>query len=92
MRDDPRNLPQHRLLEIRTSLAEAGLSQIADELGNHIDYLEEELSTLQQYYEEFVIPGIEGRAIGAWSDRVVSKLRNGKPYIQDKSGKKTFVG
>ena len=91
MPDDPRKLSDERLATIRTTLIGAGLAQVADDVSNHIAYLDDELTKVQQYYEEFVIPGIEGRSVGAWSDRVVVASRDGKPYIQEKAGKKIVL-
>jgi hypothetical protein len=90
--NDPRKLSQERLKAIRAALTENGLAQVANELSDHIAFLDDELTTMQQYYEEFIIPGIEGRSVGAWSDRVVVAPRDGKPYIQDKSGQKIVLG
>src|ERR1700676_2091659 len=62
---DPRSkkLSKERLEEITNILIGAGQSQAVEALTGHIAALEEELSVLSQYYEEFLIPEIEG----SWS-------------------------
>lgn len=72
---DARRLTEEDIATIKFSLEKAGMGKEAEELGGHIAALEEELTCMHQYYEEFVIPGIEGRKVGAWSDRVVAAPR-----------------
>jgi hypothetical protein len=61
-----RGLSSERLQAIWTELA-AGQAPLAEELRCQIEALEEALATLSQYYEEFVIPELEGRPIGRHS-------------------------
>jgi hypothetical protein len=68
---DPRKLSDEDVAAVKFMLFKAGQGQAADELGGHIAALEDELTRMRQYYEEYVIPGIEGRKVGTWSDRVV---------------------
>ena len=68
---DPRKLSDEDVAAIKFTLFKAGQGQAADELGGHIAALEDELTRMHQYYEEYLIPGIEGRSVGAWSDRVI---------------------
>ncbi|CAN5142698.1 hypothetical protein BH10PLA2_BH10PLA2_34850 [soil metagenome] len=68
---DPRKLSEEDLATIKFALTQAGHGQAAEELTGHIAALEDELTRTHQYYEEYLIPGMEGRSVGAWSDRVV---------------------
>jgi hypothetical protein len=67
MKPDPRKLSQERLDEIRALLVGAGHAQAAEELAGHVEALEDEVTMISQYYEEFLIPQMEGRPIGRWS-------------------------
>ena len=78
---DPRSkkLSKERLEEITNTLIGAGQSQAVEALTGHIAALEDELSVLSQYYEEFIIPEIEGHWSAlkrsaerrkAWADEV----------------------
>jgi hypothetical protein len=62
---DPRSkkLSKERLEEITNTLIGAGQSQAVEALTGHITALEAEVTLISQYYEEFLIPEIEG----SWS-------------------------
>ena len=68
---DPRKLGEEDIATIKFALEKAGHAQAAEELVGHIAALEDELTRTHQYYEEFLIPMMEGRSVGAWSDRVI---------------------
>ncbi len=59
--NDPKELSQQRLDAIYARLAGAGHGQAAAEVSRRIQALEKEITRVQQHYEEFVIPLLEGR-------------------------------
>jgi hypothetical protein len=68
MISDPRKLTEEDIAVIKFGLVEAGQAQAAEELVGHIEALQDELTRTHQYYEEFLIPQMEGRRIGQASN------------------------
>jgi hypothetical protein len=60
-------LSDERLVEIRKTLVDAGHEAIANELWGHLAALDERWVTINQYYEEFLIPKMEQEH---WAERV----------------------
>jgi hypothetical protein len=70
----PGKLTGPRLRAILARLHDGGYAPEAELLRGHVLALEDALTVQGQYYEEYVIPLIEGRPIGksgkTWADRV----------------------
>lgn len=66
-RADSQKLSKERLEAIWTELTQAEQGAVAEELRKHVAVLEDAIMCQAQYYEEFVIPEIEGRPVGKWS-------------------------
>jgi hypothetical protein len=61
---DERRVKPEQLQLLWGKLTEAGQHQAVELLSNHIAALEDEITSVYQYYEEFLIPQMEGRGIG----------------------------
>jgi hypothetical protein len=67
MFDKTRTANNKRLEDIKRRLPELDRDTAVQELLGHIDALEDELTMVYQYYEEFLLPQLEGTG---WAARL----------------------
>jgi hypothetical protein len=74
MLDKMRETNTQRLEDIKRKLPELDRDAAVEALLAHIDALEDELTSVYQYYEEFLLPQLEGTG---WAARAPKTNGNG---------------